>query len=241
MAVFLSVISMLFPQFPDAYDYLQQNGEKQEVVRYVVVRHGETPSNRDKKVGGQTVDVDLTHEGRLQAQSLGQQLAEAGLQVKECFSSSLIRAQQTLSICTEAMNMEPMVIAIDDRVIEKYFGRDEGVDDVAYKQTIAKTNQDTHNKSWEEKFAYQVYPEVESLQTVYERAREFLVEQRPNGNYLVATHKALKKALLMGLLKEQGIEVGYRSFDLKNCSVCVIEVSGEGAPRVVAVSGLTSP
>jgi broad specificity phosphatase PhoE len=83
-----------------------------------------------------------------------------------------------------------------------------------------------------------VYPEVESLQTVYERAREFLVQDRANGNYLVATHKGVKKALLMGLLKEEGIEVDYRSFELQNCSVFVIEVPRGGSPRLVAVNGL---
>ncbi len=235
----LGVLGVLLPQFPDAYDYLKENGNNQEIVRYVVVRHGETSSNRDKKVGGQTVDVDLTDEGRSQVQRLGQQLAEVGLCVKGLFSSSLIRATETVRICTEEMKMEHMAIKIDNRVIEKHFGPDEGVDEADYKETIALANTATKGCNWEEKFAYQVYPEVESLQTVYKRGREFLVQDLPNGNYLVKTHKVVKKALLMGLLKEAGREVDYRSFDLQNCSVFVIEVPRGEAPRLVAATGLT--
>ncbi|HEY5260439.1 MAG TPA: histidine phosphatase family protein, partial [Rhabdochlamydiaceae bacterium] len=157
------------------------------------------------------------------------------------FTSSLIRAKETLRICLESMGLQETAVHINDAIIEKHFGKDEGETAEVYSETTKKETAETAKLSWDEKFVYKVYPQdpkFESLSQVSQRVLKFLVEERAPGNYLVSTHKVVKKAQLMGLLKQSGIEVGYRSFDLKNCSVFVIEVGKDKTPRLVAATGL---
>ncbi len=82
-------------------------------------------------------------------------------------------------------------------------------------------------------------PRLESLSQVYQRTLTSLLQDLSVGNYLVSNHKVVKKAQFMGLLKANGVEAGYRSFDLKNCSVFVIEVGKDKNLKLVAVAGIS--
>jgi 2,3-bisphosphoglycerate-dependent phosphoglycerate mutase len=97
-----------------------------EPTRLVVVRHGETAWNVDKRIQGHT-DIELNARGRWQAERLAGALADAGLQA--IYSSDLRRAADTAAAVGRASGCP---VTHDAGLRERAFGDFEGVtfDDV---------------------------------------------------------------------------------------------------------------
>ena len=92
-------------------------------VELVVVRHGETESNRSRKVGRR--DDALSELGLTQAVCVGEYLAETKFSL--AFSSPLIRALKTGQVIAEANpSINPDAIQTWTGLREKSFGRFEG-------------------------------------------------------------------------------------------------------------------
>ena len=87
----------------------------------IVVRHGETPWNREKRMQG-TTDTQLTDMGRAQAQALGRRLA--GHAFAALYTSDLSRARDTARAITEHTG-RPAVT--EPRLQERRFGIFEGL------------------------------------------------------------------------------------------------------------------
>ena len=86
------------------------------------LRHGLTELNRDKRIGGQLLDVPLLAEGIRQAEEA--RAAFAGTTVDVVIASPLTRAIQTAEIVT---GWSREAIVIDARCTERSFGRMEGL------------------------------------------------------------------------------------------------------------------
>jgi broad specificity phosphatase PhoE len=86
------------------------------------LRHGLTELNRDKRIGGQLLDVPLLPEGIRQAEEA--RAAFAGTQVDVVIASPLKRAIQTAEIVT---GLAREAIVIDELCTERSFGRMEGL------------------------------------------------------------------------------------------------------------------
>lgn len=86
------------------------------------LRHGLTELNRDKRIGGQHLDVPLLPEGIRQAEEA--RAAFAGTPVDVVIASPLTRAIQTAEIVT---GWPREAIVIDARCTERSFGRMEGL------------------------------------------------------------------------------------------------------------------
>jgi broad specificity phosphatase PhoE len=89
----------------------------------ILVRHGETDWNRDRRVQGHT-DVPLNDAGRLQAELLAAVLAEE--QVDVVYSSDLERALETASIVAGPRSL---TVTPHAALREKHFGTWEGLTD----------------------------------------------------------------------------------------------------------------
>jgi probable phosphoglycerate mutase len=87
----------------------------------IVVRHGETPWNREKRMQG-TTDTQLSDVGRAQAQALGRRLA--GHSFTALYSSDLSRARDTARAIAEHSGHE---VVTDARLRERRFGIFEGL------------------------------------------------------------------------------------------------------------------
>jgi len=87
----------------------------------LVVRHGETPWNREKRMQG-TTDTQLSDVGREQARALGQRLAGRGFTA--LYTSDLTRARDTARAIAEHAGRE---IVTDPRLQERRFGIFEGL------------------------------------------------------------------------------------------------------------------
>jgi probable phosphoglycerate mutase len=87
----------------------------------IVVRHGETSWNREKRMQG-TTDTQLSDIGQAQAQALGRRLK--GHRFAGLYSSDLSRALQTARAIAEHTGRE---VVIDKRLRERCFGIFEGL------------------------------------------------------------------------------------------------------------------
>lgn len=85
-------------------------------TRFVLVRHGETPSSRERRFAGAT-DVPLTDHGREQAASLSGRMR--GVHVDAMVCSPLIRCRQTAEAISSMTGHTPV---IEPRIRELDFG-----------------------------------------------------------------------------------------------------------------------
>lgn len=242
-----------FQQIPtiatQAYDYLQNIPVAKAVSRFIFVRHGESTSNQEKSIAGRKLDVVLSENGRDQAQKVGLNLKKREIPLDAVYSSPSARAQQTARLILEELKIQKD-LQLDEQLYEKFYGPYEGATEQEY--APVKKIEEVHNsgpeKSFEEKFTFKAHPDMESMADIYHRITQFLNktheeflkkvhEENAGQNVLVATHNGVMKALFMADAAKRGIVVDYRSFDLGNCSVVVIEVEGNDI-RVVATNGL---
>ena len=95
-------------------------------MKILLVRHGETDFNKNKRIQGHT-DIPLNETGENQAINAGSKISK--YDVDAAFSSPLIRARQTARLMLDhSQNAEnkKLDIVTDPRLIEKYFGDFEG-------------------------------------------------------------------------------------------------------------------
>ena len=82
----------------------------------VLVRHGETSSNKDARLQGQ-LDVPLSDIGRAQARALGKALS--GIPFDSAYTSDLVRSSETAALCLAGRDI---AIVTDARLRERHYG-----------------------------------------------------------------------------------------------------------------------
>jgi broad specificity phosphatase PhoE len=90
-----------------------------QVTTLLLVRHGETDWNRDRRWQGHT-DTHLNDEGRAQARRVAHELHG----VDALYSSDLARARETAEIIAKAIDVP---VRLDARLRERSFGAWEGL------------------------------------------------------------------------------------------------------------------
>lgn len=208
-----------------ALNYLQESSKHQEVTRFIFVRHGESNSNKEKSMAGRTLNTELSENGVAQAKEIGQLLQNVKIDL--AFSSPTSRAKATAEYILSEMNLN-CLLHFDERLHERWYGPFEGASESKYAGIKKKEETDIAAlQTFFEKFHYRPHPEMESMQEIYFRACQFILqigEQYQGKNILVATHNGVMKALFMADAFHNGFNVEYFTFDLGNCSVLIVEV-----------------
>jgi alpha-ribazole phosphatase len=134
-------------------------------VRLLLVRHGETDWNRQRRYQGQS-DVPLNETGREQAAAAGRRLARQ--QISHLVSSDLRRARQTAEVIAARCQLE---VRHDSRLREMSFGAWEGLthDQIQARWPGART-------AWFADPVHTAPPEGETLAQVSERVQAVLKE-----------------------------------------------------------------
>lgn len=219
------------------WDYLSTAPSIQEnMSRLVLVRHGESESNRNGSIAGRT-DSPLTALGIKQAHDFGHRLQELRVDFDAVYSSPMQRARHTAQyICPG----QP--ITTDARLHERFYGPIEGKGAQEYQPYILKETAALRAfNSFVDKFAYKPHHEFESMQEVYERVLPFItsVHQKHLGQtVLIAAHGGLLKSLFLFDIAKKGFETDYRSIFLANTGSLVIEVQQEGM-NIHATTGIS--
>lgn len=121
------------------------------MYKLVLLRHGESTWNRENRFTGWT-DVDLSEQGRIEAQAAGRVLRERGFTFDIAFTSVLKRAIRTLWLALDDMDLLWVPVIRDWRLNERHYGALQGLN----KADMAKQFGEEQIKIWRR--SYDVQP-----------------------------------------------------------------------------------
>jgi len=96
------------------------------MFKLVLLRHGESKWNLENRFTGWK-DIGLTKKGEHEAKSAGIVLSSNGFKFDLIYTSLLIRAQKTMSICINELKNNDLVIKKDWRLNERHYGSLQGL------------------------------------------------------------------------------------------------------------------
>ncbi|MGK7889300.1 MAG: histidine phosphatase family protein [Leptolyngbyaceae cyanobacterium] len=201
-------------------------------TRVILVRHGESTYNVDKRVQGLCDESILTEVGRIGARQVGAALA--GIAFDAIYSSPLKRAKGTAELIVETLSdsATPLPeIQLKDTLREVNLYPWEGMTFEAiateYPESYTCWKQRPHELQLTKPTDdgdVQYFPIVE----LYDQARQFWQEILPhhkNQTILVTGHSAINRALLQTAL---GLEPkDLMLFHLANCSISVLNIGDQ--------------
>lgn len=206
--------------------------------RFLLVRHGETNWNRDKRFQGQ-IDVPLNDQGRVQAGQAAEFLK--AIQIDRAVSSPMLRPKETAEIILQPhpaveLDLNSLLCEISHGLWE---GKLEAEIEAAYPGEL---------QQWQQAPETVQMPEGENLAQVWERAiqawQEILAATPASQDgqivtTLVVAHDAVNKALLCHLIG-QGPEK-FWTFKQGNGAVTVIDYPyGISGSPVIQAMNITS-
>ncbi|NJP08856.1 MAG: histidine phosphatase family protein [Leptolyngbyaceae cyanobacterium RU_5_1] len=203
--------------------------------RLLLVRHGETDWNRQKRFQGQ-IDVPLNDTGRVQSQQATEFLKS--VPIHYAVSSPMLRPKETAEIILK--DHPDVLLELEDNLQEISHGLWEG-------KLEAEIEQDFPGElhQWQRSPETVQMPEGENLQQVWARAIaawDAIVQSatsRPEtGTTLVVAHDAINKAILCYVL---GLEPEhFWSFKQGNGAVSVIDYQGANSQPVLTAMNITA-
>lgn len=186
----------------------------------VLVRHGQSTWNLENLFTG-WVDVDLSDQGRKEAQEAGRLLKAEGLQFDQVFTSVLKRAIRTLWIILDEMDLMWLPVERTWRLNERHYGALQGLNKI---QTVEKHGaeqvkiwrrsydipppplalDDPRHPRFDRRYASlqpEELPATESLKTTLDRVKPFWItriapELRRGKNVLIVAHGNSLRALV---------------------------------------------
>ena len=189
----------------------------------ILVRHGQSEWNLEKRFTG-WVDVDLTENGKLEAEKAGYLIKKTNISIDQYYSSLQLRANKTLKIIQRVLNDKKDFIKAW-QINERHYGALTGLNKMEMSSRIGEDKVYEFRRSWEIKpeplskespyhpiniDAYknvpkENIPDTESLKDTYERVIKFYDEeiknQLKNKNILISAHGNSIRALCKYLFK----------------------------------------
>lgn len=191
-------------------------------ARLLLVRHGETDWNREKRFQGQ-IDVPLNDNGRVQSRQAAEFLK--AVPIHHAVTSPMLRPKETAEII---LQFHPGVILSPNAdLCEISHGLWEGKFEAEIEQEFPGMLQ-----QWQRSPETVQMPEGENLQDVWQRATAAweaivmtAINQPEPGTTLVVAHDAVNKAILCAVL---GLDPShFWNFKQGNGAVSVIDYSGD--------------
>ena len=177
-------------------------------MKLYLVRHGESEGNVKRIFCGHT-DVDLTENGRLQAQNMAKIFED--INIEKIYSSPLIRAYNTANENSKLKNIQ---IETHDFLKERYFGDFEGL---TWEEVEIKYPEEA-KKCIEQNFMYN-YINGETFDDVINRVSKFL--ENIADNSVIVAHGVLIHSILYHL-NFIGFDNMYE-YPVGNCDIICIE------------------
>jgi probable phosphoglycerate mutase len=200
-------------------------------ARLLLIRHGETTFNVERRLPGQLLDVPLTDEGRRQAHRAA--VALSAIPLSMVISSPLERARDTAAIMARGWGLP---VQLDNRLKDTDVGRWAGqkIDELA-----------KSDPEWRAFVAHPTEPPpgVESLAAVMVRAVAAVEDVLRNAELgaviaLVAHADVIK--LVVGHYVGIHPDCAHR-LHVDNASISALEFAGERPPLVLALNWTAAP
>lgn len=204
-------------------------------VEIVLVRHGQSEGNRDRRFTGHSASP-LTALGRAQAEATGQALhAEAqrrGAPIDAIYSSDLVRCVETAAPLARLTGLRPIE---SSRLRERDMGEFTGL---TFEEVQARWPE-----GWQAMLARSAEfrpPAGESHADTRERVGAWLDEviaTRQHGKAVIFSHGVAINHMLRHLLGLDRLTTGRTLFTVDNCSLQRLELArGHQAVRVIALN-----
>lgn len=208
--------------------------EREVIDRLILVRHGRTHGNRDRRFLSST-DLPLDEVGEAQARRLGRELH--GFELSRVLCSPMRRARRTAELIIEDSGAF-VSVEIDDRLVEVGMGAFEG----RTAEEIESLGLTSIFRSWRQGQPV-LYPDgAESFEQAAERAIDAFqnVSARDGvGTVLVVGHSHLLR-ILITVAVLGGNPVDHRRLRIENGAAAVVEWE-LGIPRLVGLNSVPLP
>lgn len=176
-------------------------------MKVTIIRHGQTDYNYEGKIQGRS-NIPLNDAGRRDCKKLKYNIKDEQFDI--CFSSSLIRAVETAMILVG----DRVEIKIDDRLMERNFGKLEGMSFKKYdgvKYWDYNLNLDDNG--------------IEPVQDIIKRVNSFinyLEKNYKDKNILIVTHGSIVRGL-HHILHKTNLNSNLCNFTIGNCYIETID------------------
>ena len=189
----------------------------------ILVRHGQSVWNLEKKFTG-WVDVDLSKQGKLEAQKAGTLIKDININIDHYYSSFQLRANHTLEIIQKVLNSKKNFTKAW-QLNERHYGALTGLNKIEMAKKLGVDKVHEFRRSWDvkpkplnksspyhplnikiyEKISSKFIPDTESLKDTYERVLKYykdeIQEKLSNENILISAHGNSIRALCKYLFK----------------------------------------
>ena len=214
----------------------------------ILVRHGQSVWNLEKRFTG-WVDVDLTAQGKAEAEKAGVLIKERNIEIDFYYSSLQLRANNTLKIIQNILNDEKDFIKTW-QLNERHYGALTGLNKIEMIKKIGEDKIHKFRRSWDIKpealskespfhplnietykeMPKEAIPDTESLKDTYERVVNFFQEEIKAklmaNNILISAHGNSIRALCKNL------------FNLDNEQISKLEIP-TGNPMLIELNSDT--
>ena len=211
----------------------------------ILVRHGQSVWNLEKRFTG-WVDVDLTAQGKAEAEKAGVLIKERNIEIDFYYSSLQLRANNTLKIIQKILNDEKDFIRTW-KLNERHYGSLTGLNKIEMIKKIGEDKIHKFRRSWDIKpealskespfhplnietykeMPKEAIPDTESLKDTYERVVNFFQEEIKaklmTNNILISAHGNSIRALCKNL------------FNLDNEQISKLEIP-TGNPMLIELN-----
>ena len=208
----------------------------------ILVRHGQSTWNLEKRFTG-WVDVDLTNNGKLEAEKAGLLLKKRCLKINFYYSSLQLRANHTLKIIQKILN-ERKNFTRAWQLNERHYGALTGLNKFEMSKKIGEDKIHEFRRSWDirpealnkksqfhplnietyKNIPKELIPDTESLKDTYIRVIKYfeneIKEKLKDNNVLISAHGNSIRALCKNL------------FNLDNTQISRLEIP-TGNPLVI--------
>ena len=214
----------------------------------ILVRHGQSVWNLEKRFTG-WVDVDLTAQGKAEAEKAGILIKERNIEIDFYYSSLQLRANNTLKIIQKILNDEKDFIKTW-QLNERHYGALTGLNKIEMIKKIGEDKIHKFRRSWDIKpealskespfhplnidtykeMPKEAIPDTESLKDTYERVVNFFQKEIKAklmaNNILISAHGNSIRALCKNL------------FNLDNEQISKLEIP-TGNPMLIELNSDT--
>ena len=183
----------------------------------ILVRHGQSIWNLEKKFTG-WVDVDLTEQGKIEAEKAGNLIKSQNIKIEHYYSSFQLRANHTMEIIKKILNDNNNFVKAW-QLNERHYGALTGLNKIEMTKKIGEDKVYELRRSWDKrpdplskdspyhpqnietykKVPKEVIPDTESLKDTYDRVLKYYKEEVQNEllkkNILITAHGNSIRAL----------------------------------------------
>ncbi|MGL4884249.1 MAG: histidine phosphatase family protein, partial [Waterburya sp.] len=194
-------------------------------TRVIIVRHGQSTYNAQKRIQGRCDESVLTEKGLVDAQTVAQALSE--IQIDAFYCSPLQRAKRTAEVIHASL-ANPPSLQPTDKLLEIDLPLWEKLQKQEVRSNFANEYRQWHTNPQEFKMILEDGKEHYPVLDLYQQAQDFwraTIPQHQGQTILIVAHNGINRCLIMTAL---GINSDrYHSIQQSNCCINILNFSGD--------------